>query len=399
MTGKISPLLTLLVWVLSACGGGGGGGGASPAAVSAPPGPSQIPPYVYNPPEDTLDGWEVAHLADQQFDVDRIERLVDDMNRGNIEGMDAIAIARRGELLLVERFARELDEFDRWIGNRDAERHVLHSASKSFASVLIGIAIDQAYIGGVEAPYYPFFDYADYDNWDGRKVNMTLEHVLTMQLGIQWDEWDVPYGDEANDLTQLTRTRDWTKTLLDLPMVGQPGLDFVYNTAATTSLCDVLGRVSGISSTEFSQAFLFEPLQIESAEWDLTPTGHCVGGSGLFLTARDMAKLGQVFLDDGQWLGQQIISADWVARSVEPAVSLGGDFTSGYGYQWWLGDFEVTGSRYPFYSAQGYGGQYLVVIEELDLVVVLFAQNYTNGLATLGLQLIEEEIIPSILDR
>jgi CubicO group peptidase (beta-lactamase class C family) len=334
------------------------------------------------------------------MDTDRIERLVDSMNRRDIEGIDAIAIARRGQLVLVERFARQLDEFDDWINNRDPERHVLHSASKSFTSVLIGIAIDQGYIGGTETPYYQIFDYADYDNWDARKSNMTLDDVLTMRLGIEWDEWSLPYTDSSNDLVRLnSENQDWTKALLDLPMAAQPGTVYAYNTAATNSLCDALTRVTGMSDEEFSETFLFEPLQMNNAKWDQTPTGHCVGGSGLFLTARDMAKLGQVFLDDGQWVGQQIVSNEWIERSLAPAAPFNGEFSSGYGYQWWLGEFREGAREYLFYSAQGYGGQYLVVIEELELVIAFFAQNYTNGLALVPLELVEDEIIPSVLDR
>ena len=390
--------LLLLLPAVSACGGGGGGGGAAPAAAPAATG--DIPPYIYEPPEANQDGWEVASLEDQQMDTDRIERMVNGMLQGDIEGIDGIAIARRGQLLLVERFARTLDEFDGWIGNRDPERHVLHSSSKSFTSAMVGIAIDQGYIGGVETPYYQFFDYDEYDNYDGRKDNMTLEDVLTMRLGLEWDEWSAPYGDRDNDLTQLTSNNtDWTKALLDLPMAGQPGTVYAYNTAATTSMCDAVARVTGMPAEDFAEAYLFEPLLIEEAEWDLTPTFHPVGGSGLFLTPRSMAKFGQLYLDDGRWLGQQIISEAWVARSLEPIVSLGGEFTTGYGYQWWLGDFREGARAYPFFSTRGYGGQFIVVIEELDLVIAFVAQNYTNGLANLPLHLVEDEIIPSVLDR
>ena len=387
-----------LALLLSACGGGGGGGGGSTS--DQPITGSEIPPYEYSPPEDRLDGWEVGDLEDVQLDAGRITRMVDGMVQGDFEGIDAIAIARRGQLVLVERFARELDDFDRWIGNGDPERHVLHSASKSFTSALIGIAADQGYFGGTEVPFLPLFDYGEYDNYDGRKANITLEDVLTMRLGIQWDEWSEPYTSNRNDLVALnSQNEDWTKALLDLPMAAQPGTVYAYNTAATNSLCDALSQVTGMSTDEFSERFLFEPLQMSSAEWDNTPTGHCVGGSGLFLTARDMAKLGQVFLDDGQWVGQQVISVDWVHQSIAHAVDFDGEFATGYGYQWWLGEFREGSRRYPFYYASGYGGQFLVVIEELDLVVAAFAQNYTTGVFSLPLQIIERDIIPAVLDR
>lgn len=396
---KLHGLTLLALLLLSACGGGGGGGGATTAPVETST-PGEIPPYVYEPPEDIQDGWPISKLEDQQMDADRITDMVDRMVQGELQGFDAIAIARRGDLLLVERFARELDQFDQWIGNRDPERHVLHSASKSFTSGLIGIALDQGYFGGTEVPFLQLFDYADYDNYDGRKGNITLEDVLTMRLGIEWDEWSEPYTSNANDLVALnSQNQDWTKALLDLPMATHPGTTYAYNTAATNALCDALGEVSGMTTDAFSRQFLFEPLQMNNARWDNTPTGHCVGGSGLFLTARDMAKFGQVYLDDGQWNGQQIISAEWVRRSIEPALPFSGEYIDAYGYQWWMGEFREGSRRYPFYFANGYGGQNLVVIEELELVVAIFAQNYENGLHWLPMQVIEQDIIPSVLDR
>ncbi len=395
----VKALTCTLLLILTGCGGGGGGGSGSATPVSPSTG-TNIPPYEYSPPEDVLDGWPVGKLEDQQLDTDRVTRTLDRMLQGELQGIDAIAIARRGELVLVERFARELDDFDRWIGNRDPERHVLHSASKSFTSALIGIAIDQGYFGGTDIPFLQVFDYSSYDNFDSRKATMTLEDVLTMRLGIDWDEWSEPYTSNRNDLVALNGQHDdWTKALLDRPMAAQPGSTYAYNTAATNALCDALGEATGMTTDAFSEQFLFEPLQMTTARWDNTPTGHCVGGSGLFLTARDMAKLGQVFLDDGQWVGQQIISAEWVHRSISEAVPFDGEYTTGYGYQWWRGEFTEGSRRYPFYFANGYGGQNLVIIEELELVIAIFAQNYDNGLHWLPMQVIERDLIPAVLDR
>jgi len=123
------------------------------------------------------------------------------------------------------------------VGNIDLSMHAQFSSSKSIASILIGIAIDRDDIGGVDVPYLSLFDYPSYDNWDDRKSLMTLDDVLTMRLGLQWDEWSVPYGDPNNAVVQFFRqNHDYSKGLLDLPMAFDPGTTFAYNTIASISL-------------------------------------------------------------------------------------------------------------------------------------------------------------------
>jgi CubicO group peptidase (beta-lactamase class C family) len=376
--------LTLL---LAACGGG----------TSADSGPPDTLTYTYAVPPQTSDGWATGHLDDHGFDMAKISDMMQSIVGGQFEGIDSVVIVRDNTLLLYSSFRRELDEFDGWINNTSLPRHILHSTSKSVTSALVGIAIDQGYIASIQEPFYDFFNYGSYANWDARKSDMTLEDALTMRLGIVWDEWSVPYGEPGNDLHELTsRHSDFAKALLDLPMEGDPGTTYAYNTAASITIGQALENAVGVPMAEFANTHLFRPMQIMTAEWGRTPTGLPNGGSGLFLEPRDMAKFGQIFIGDGEWNGQQIISSEWIETSTQRHVSLSWNRTSGYGYQWWIDDFVFDGQPVDSWSTRGYGGQYIFCIPALNLVVTFTGQNYGTSAAQDPFTLVQDFILPSI---
>ena len=362
--------------LLAACGGGGGSGGQP---IQAAPPPVE---YSYAAPVDIGDGWQVASLTDVGMDEELITLMVQRMLNGFFKGIDSVAIARDNRLVLYVQIRDSVGEFDNWVNNTDPERHVLHSTSKSFTSALIGIAIDQGFIASVQVPFYDLFNYGAYDNWDPRKAEMTLQDALTMRLGLEWDEWSRPYTSIANDLVRLeNNNRDWAKALLDLPMTSDPGTVYAYNTAATIAIGQALENATGIPMEDFANQYLFYPMQIDSAAWWKSPTGLPVGGSGLFLKTRDMLKFGQLFMDDGVWDGQQLVSVAWVADSVTRHVDVSSwaTFSEGYGYQWWLDDLAYKSGPTPAYVTSGYGGQYIFTIPEAGTVVAFTGQNYEHG--------------------
>jgi len=231
----IAVLASILI---VACGGGLSGGEVQPHAPVV---------YSYSIPADNGDGWQVADLAGEGFNTRKIFDMMDHVVNERYEGIDSVAIARNNKLLLYWSANRELDEFDDWIRNTDPQRHVLHSTSKSFTSALVGIAIDQGFIASTQVSFYDLFDYPGYDNWDPRKAEMTLEDALTMRLGLEWDEWSLPYTDPDNDLVALNNGHlDWAKALLDLPMIRDPGTVFTYNTAATNAIGQAVQNATGM---------------------------------------------------------------------------------------------------------------------------------------------------------
>ncbi len=375
-----SAFLAIVALALSACGGGSSG---------SPPPPPPPASFTYTVPTDVGDGWQVANLADEGLETQRIVDMMNDILDGTYPGIDSVAIIRNNKLVhyWYDR-NREIDRFDDWVGNRDRERHILHSTSKSFTSALIGIAIDQGHIASTQVRFLDLFSYTSYDNWDPRKADIALEDALTMRLGIEWDEWSLPYTNPNNDLVFLeTNNTDWPKALLDRRMRYDPGSRFAYNTAATIAIGKALQNATGIPMAEYADSYLFYPMQITDAVWGTTPQGLPNGGSGLFLKTRDLAKFGQLYLDGGTWQGQQLISADWIADSVVRRVDLSGiaTFSHGYGFQWWLDSLPFGTQILETWVTSGYGGQYIFVVPGLELVVAFTAHNYENGVGVSNL--------------
>ena len=367
-------ILLVLLFVSAGCGGGSSGGSTEP-----PPPPPEA--FSYAVPEDIGDGWQVGDLAAEGFDTRMIVDMMDSVLDATYPGIDSVAIARNNKLLLYwyDR-GRELDQFDAWINNMTRERHVLHSTSKSFTSALIGIAIDQGHIESTQVKFLDLFDYTEYQNWDPRKADITLEDALTMRFGFRWDEWSRPYTDPLNDLVNLENNNfDWPKALLDLPMANDPGTTFAYNTAGTIAIGKALENATGERLGRYADTYLFLPMQITDARW-WSPNSLANGGSGLFLRNRDLAKFGQLYLDGGVWQGQQLISAEWIADSVLRRVDFSGNlsFSEGYGYQWWLDELPYKGLLLETWVTSGYGGQYIFVIPALELVVAFTGHNYEN---------------------
>ena len=371
---RVSVLLAIVL-VSGGCSGGSSGD-------AAPPTPPPPQTFSYSAPEDIGDGWQVGDLAAEGFDTPMIVDMMDAVLNEVYPGIDSVAIARNNKLLLYwyDR-GRELDQFDTWINNTTRERHVLHSTSKSFTSALIGIAIDQGHIASTQVGFLDLFDYTDYQNWDPRKADITLEDALTMRFGFRWNEWSRPYTDPQNHLVNLENNNvDWPKALLDLPMASDPGTTFAYNTAGTIAIGKALENATGERLGQFANTHLFLPMQIMDARW-WSPHGLANGGSGLFLRTRDLAKFGQLYLDGGVWQGQQLISAEWIADSVVRRVDLSDvlTFSEGYGYQWWLDELPYKSALLETWVTSGYGGQYIFVIPALELVVAFTGHNYENA--------------------
>lgn len=250
----------------------------------------------------------------------------------------------------------------------------IHSACKSFTSALIGIAIDEGFIGGVEdllSDYLP--QVAQMTNG---KQNLTLEHLLTQTSGLEWYEW----GGSYSNWEEFRSSENWVDYILNRNIVAQPGTVFNYSTGNTHLLSAVLQSATGMTQEEYCREKLFGPMGVsEEARWLTDPQGITDGGNGLLISPRDAAKFGQLFLDKGRWKGQQLVPSDWVEESTL-VQNPGPGSTGQYGYQWWVqpyspGQYGTYATPYPSalydtYFAFGYAGQFIYVVPELDLVVV-----------------------------
>ncbi len=370
--------LTITVMSCPGCGGSSG------EAVANPPPPPDTS-YAYTKPDDIGDGWTTAAAVDAGIDVSLLEQMMNALDE-RFDIVDSIAIAYRGQLVLNETVRTELNQFDDYVDNTNLEMHVMFSASKSLASLAIGIAIDQGIFADVDVPFLSLFDYPSYDNWDERKNDIRLEDVLSMRLGLEWNEWDPPYSDANNQMLRFYETEvDYTKSMLDLPLVVDPGTGFAYNTPAIVSLGQAIENRAPLSLIDFGIANVFTPMSITDVEVFLTPTGLPDLGRGLFLTTRDFLKFGQLYLNGGTWNEERVVSEEWINETFIARSEFGWNEPEkfdwqirGYGYQWWIGYFEVGDKQIDAYAARGHGEQVLLVIPELELTVAVFSHAFAS---------------------
>jgi CubicO group peptidase (beta-lactamase class C family) len=310
-------------------------------------------------PEGLDDGWETSTAAAQGIDADRLTWMMDEIYGGGYEFMHALLIARNGKLVFEEYFG----DFDKY-----ALQHV-QSTTKSFTSALVGIAIDRGEIGGVADPMIDYLpEYAHL--FDGGKEGITIQHCLMMAAGLEWNEISTPTLDSSNDNIMGHMVPDYVAFVLGKPLVDEPGTVWYYNSGCPLTMGAILRNATGMTADDYAEQHLFGPLGIAPTVWPSINDGKHVGTHGsLYVRGRDMAKFGQ--LQDGVWDGERVISAEWVAESTMPRLTVWGNVR--YGYQWWFQ--EMSGYDVPYTS--GYGGQHIFIIPELDTVIVT-AADYSN---------------------
>jgi len=238
--------------------------------------------------------------------------------------------------------------------------HELYSCTKSFVSALTGIAIQRGYLQGVSDPVLGFFPGRQFPHPDPRKKAMTVENLLTMSSGLAWTEADSTYRE------LYASSRDWVAYVLGQPMQADPGSFFWYSSGNSHVLSSILQEKTPKGTYEFAREALFRPIGIADPEWDRDPAGVPIGGWGLKLVPRDMARLGLLYLHDGAWNGSPVVPSAWVRASTRKSITA--TETMGYGYQWWID--EST----PLFAALGRFGQGIFVVPSRDLVVVFTAR-------------------------
>jgi len=319
-------------------------------------------------PERIDDGWEVSRLDAVGIDAAGIAGLEDRIEDGQYGKVHSFLIVKDG-LLVFEKYFNGYE--------RDLV-HRMYSMTKSVTSALIGIAIGDGLIHGVDEPVVQFFLEYVGEDWDARKNEITLKHLLMMAAGLQYDEHTYPYGDDRNSHAQMSASEDWMKWVLDQPMVAEPGTEFAYSTGNSFLFSRILFETTGMLATEFAEQHLFGPLAIDDYYWAMHDGWPSTGGSsgGLYLRPRDLAKFGTMYLNGGKWKGEQIVPEEWVSESLVPRIDAWWD--GQYGYQWWLFDSQVSGQTVSWFAARGYGDQLIAVFPSLEMVVVFTSGNESD---------------------
>jgi len=282
---------------------------------------------------------------------------------------------------------------------RGTELHSLQSATKSVTSVALGVADYEGYIKGVNVAAMSFFEDYKPDMSDPRRRAITLEDLLTMRSGIDWNSTPrrlLTSGLNSED--QMEASDEWVRFVLGRPMREEPGTRFDYNSGGTVLLGKIVGVATGQRVDEWASERLFKRIGITSYYWKETPDNEIDTEGGLYLSSYDFARIGYLFLRKGMWKDQRIVSEDWVKTSTSPIVNDvrpdNNEPNPGYGYQWWVPEHDGPNAR--IYSAQGYGGQYLMVMPAHDLVVAINGWNIHDEAELPSLRILETRIIPAI---
>lgn len=305
------------------------------------------------------DYWKPLPPEEQGMNSDTLGKVVDYIENWDLD-FHSVLVVRNGYIVLEEYFGYY---------NQDT-LHEIYSCTKSVTSALVGIAIHEGYISGVDERVLDYFPEKNFANSDARKHNMTLEHLLTMTTGLDWPEWSIPYG-RGNIFAEWVNSPDWVQFVLDRPMVLTPGTQFNYNSGASHILSAVLQKATGETTISYANRHLFAPLGISTVTWRADPQGINAGGMYIQMKPRDMAKFGYLYLSNGSWDGKRIIPAEWVEISTRKHYDMGESAVVDYGYQWW-----IYYSKHPAidaYAAVGYSGQRIFVIPDQRMVVVFTA--------------------------
>ncbi len=349
-------------------------------------------PYVYRAPLARDDGWATATVEEVGVDRAAIERFIQaiiDMPIDSVHTLQAegILIARHGKLVLEEYFHGE---------HRD-RFHETRSAAKSLTATLVGAVMQAGAPLELSTPVYRIMYGGTFPaDLDPRKRAMTLEHLLTMSSGYFCDDDNDEAPGNENKMLEQTEEPDYYRYTLRVPMDSAPGEKTVYCSINPNLALGVVNQATGESVLDSFDRLLGTPLKIATYAWPVDPVGHPYGGGGVQLLPRDFMKLGQLMLNGGTWQGRRILSREFVTRASSPLRNLG---KIQYGYLWWNTTFPYQDRTVRAFFAGGNGGQGVIVIPDLDLVIATYGGNYADRVS-LSYQedFVPNYILPAVKD-
>ena len=351
------------------------------------------------------ESWATSTPEAEGIDPGAIQALVDDIEKGEYGLVDAFMLIRNGKVVADYRFQQDYlsifaqrDQTDRQYNYdhpnwhpylKDTQLHTLQSVTKSVTSAAIGIAIDRGLMADIDQPVMNLFEeYLPYVDVD-RKQATRLEDLLTMQSGLAWED--------PKDTDALEGGDRWIEYVLSKPLQEEPGKVFKYNNGVSVLLGKALRESTGQRIDEWARENLFKPIGINDFYWKITPEGEVDTEGGLYLSTPDLARFGYLFLREGNWNDKQIISKEWVKQSTAAAVrhvDLEEGRLVSYGYQWWIPHHENSDAE--IYAGYGYGGQYVLVVPDYDLVAVFNGWQIHDRAKLSTRWALQERILPYI---
>ncbi len=338
--------------------------------------------------------WPLATAQQSGLDTTVLQKMEASIRSGEFKKIGSVLIARHGKLVYEAYFDGDASTL------RDTR-----SATKSITDVLVGIAIQERKLDGVEARIFELLPQraSRVQNPDPRKQKITIEDFLTMSSPLECDDWnDASRGNEE----RMYLVEEWAQFILDLPIRGRMhvgeqvpeppyGRYFSYCTGGVFTFSEVLTKATDMRTDHYAQAKLFEPLGITHADWVYSPLNIPQTGGGLRLSSRDILKVAQLYLDGGYWDQTRIVDESWVKRSTQIHARI--DEETEYGYLWWLKSFKSGAKTYPAFFMSGNGGNKILGIPSLDAAIAITSTNYaTKGMHEQTEKILTNYIIPAL---
>ncbi|GEN84132.1 serine hydrolase [Sporosarcina luteola] len=297
--------------------------------------------------------WPTSTPEEQGMDSEKLVELFEYIEQNDPRQLHGLLIIRNGHIV-AEKYTSPYNE---------KYPHNTYSVTKSLTSAIAGIAIDEGIIN-LNDRVLDYFPDMTFENMSEEKENMTIEQLLLMKTGIQWPEWD---SEESS--IQLFRVWDNSKSLLQYylnqPIIKEQVGEWNYDTGAPYVLGAIIERASGMTLNEYGKEKIFDRIGMDSLEFYVTNEGIAHGGTYSQMTPRDMARFGYLYLHDGKWDGEQIVPKEWVKESLYPHTEFD-VYDYDYGYYFYLNESENG----RLFSARGAGGQWIIVVPELELIVI-----------------------------
>ena len=352
-------------------------------------------PYTYRVPQLRDDGWLTTDMSDVGVGSDKINRLIRDISQGRHGDIHSFLIVKDNRLVVEEYFCENGSKHGPFITGHFCDRvHHLASTTKSVTSILVGIAIDRGFINNIEDPIHQYLpEYTEL--FTEQKKQIRISHMLTMTPGYQWRQFRV--SDDKNDAMAMWHTDDVIRFVLQKPIEAEPGEKFNYTNGVPTVTGEIIKNAVGMELKDFAEKVLFHPLGITTYNWTSYPDGSMETDGGLALRPRDLAKIGQLFVNGGEWEGQRIVSEVWVRESTRERLRFGNSLQWGYGYHWMQAESRIGEHVVRSYFVPGDGSQILAVFPDLRLVIVFTAGNYGVDHNPVYYSLFEKYILTAVI--
>ena len=306
------------------------------------------------------DDWEVSTPTEQGLDPMLVAELY--YNAAKLETIYSLLVIKNGYLIAEDYFNEGPVE----------QKARLQSVTKSYTSALVGIALEQGYLSSVDQKMLDFFPEVADQITDPRKEQITIRHLLQMRAGYPCEETDPALWDGL-------LSGHYPPLIEEFPLIADPGTEFHYSNLSSNWLGIIIDRATGTNLKSFAEEHLFSAIDVEAGEWGMDAEGHNNGCGDLHFSARDAARFGLLYLNEGEYAGNQVVPVDWVHDSLQKYsedINATGGFPAnwglsisdiGYGYQWW----SARADEHHFDFAWGHGGQLIVLLHELDMVIVV----------------------------